>query len=199
MQSNEGQKIRVLCISIVLSLCVCVQLLSHVWFFAVPWTVVRQAPLSMELSRQEHWSGLPFPPPWDLPDPGIKTTSPASPGLAGGLFTTSATWEAQYGLCRHWRKKSLNKSLRWSIPNIFNEGGFTMQNSCVLVHCQEAKLDAFFRCPPSWSFSQGSLVTHATKGKWSQEDNMNWIHPELRLETGPIFCLMLYVTLINMN
>ena len=106
-QRNEGKKIRVLCISIVLFLCVCVQWLSHVQFFEVPWTVVHQATLSMELSRQEYWSGLPFPPPWDLPDPGIKTTSPTSPGLAGGFFTTSGTWEARYGLCRHQRKKIL--------------------------------------------------------------------------------------------
>ena len=42
-----------------------------------------QAPLSMGSSRKEHWSGLPFPPPGDLPDPGIDTASPASPSLAG--------------------------------------------------------------------------------------------------------------------
>src|SRR5574337_1098638 len=45
--------------------------------FVTPWTVACQAPLSMELSRQEYWSGLPFPPPGDLPDPGIKPGSPA--------------------------------------------------------------------------------------------------------------------------
>ena len=42
-----------------------------------PWTVARQAPLSMGFSRQEYWSGLPFPSPGDLPDPGIKPGSPA--------------------------------------------------------------------------------------------------------------------------
>ena len=42
-----------------------------------PWTVTQQAPLSMGLSRQEYWSGLPFPSPWDLPDPGIEPRSPA--------------------------------------------------------------------------------------------------------------------------
>ena len=51
------------------------------------------APLSMEFSRQEYWSGLPFPPPEDLPDPGIKPASPTSAALAGGLLTTSATLE----------------------------------------------------------------------------------------------------------
>ena len=50
-----------------------------------PWTVAHQASLSMGFSRQEYWSGLPFPSPEDLPDPGIKLTSPA---LAGRFFTT---------------------------------------------------------------------------------------------------------------
>ena len=52
------------------------------------------APLSMEFSRQEYWSGLPCPLLGDLPNPGIKPTSLMSPALAGGFFTTSATWEA---------------------------------------------------------------------------------------------------------
>ena len=46
--------------------------MSCVWLFASPWTVAHQAPLSMGFSRQEYWSGLPFPPPRDLPDPGIR-------------------------------------------------------------------------------------------------------------------------------
>ena len=59
---------------------------SHVQLFATPWTVARQAPLSMGFFRQEYWSGLP--PPWDLPDPGIEPMSPVSPSLAGIFFTT---------------------------------------------------------------------------------------------------------------
>ena len=59
--------------------------LSRVRLFATLWTEVHQAPLSMGVSRQEHWSGLPFPPPGDLHDPGIE---PASPALAGEFFTT---------------------------------------------------------------------------------------------------------------
>ena len=50
---------------------------SYVQLFATPWTAVYWAPLSMEFSRQEYWSGLPFPSPGDLPDPGIKPGSPA--------------------------------------------------------------------------------------------------------------------------
>ena len=48
----------------------------------------------MGFSRQEYWSELPFPMMEDLPDPGIKPVSLMSPALAGGFFTTSATWEA---------------------------------------------------------------------------------------------------------
>ena len=47
-----------------------------------------QVPLSMELSRQEYWGGLPFSPPRDLPNPGIELVSPEYPALAGGFFTT---------------------------------------------------------------------------------------------------------------
>ena len=58
-------------------LCVCGQLLSHVWLFATPWIIAHQAPLSMGFPRQEYWSWLPFPSLADLPDPGIKPASPA--------------------------------------------------------------------------------------------------------------------------
>ena len=54
-----------------------VKLLSRVQLFVTPWTVAHQAPPYMEFSRQEYWSGLPFPSPGDLPNPGIETRSPA--------------------------------------------------------------------------------------------------------------------------
>ena len=54
-----------------------VKSLSRVQLFGILWTVAHQAPLSMGFSRQEYWSGLPFPPPGDLPDPGIEPRSPA--------------------------------------------------------------------------------------------------------------------------
>ena len=63
-------------------------LLTRVILFAVPWTRAQQPPLSMGFSRQEYWSGLPFPTPQDLPDPGMEPTSPVSPALAGKFFTT---------------------------------------------------------------------------------------------------------------
>ena len=65
-----------------------VQSLSRVRLFETPWTAAHQAPLSVEFSRQEYWSGLPFPTPGDLPDPEIKLASLASPALAGRFFTT---------------------------------------------------------------------------------------------------------------
>ena len=71
------------------ALCACV--LSHfcrVRLFVTPWTVARQAPLSMGFPRQAYWSGLPFPSPEDLAHPGIEPQSLVSPALAGGFFTT---------------------------------------------------------------------------------------------------------------
>ena len=59
-----------------------------------PMDIDLQAPLSMELSRQEYCSGLPFASPGNLPDPGMEPMSLVSPTLAGGFFTTSFTWEA---------------------------------------------------------------------------------------------------------
>ena len=72
-------------------------MLSHyrcVWLFAALWTIAHQAPLSMGLSRQEYWSGLPFPSPGDLPDPGIEPEFLTSAALADRSFTTSASWKA---------------------------------------------------------------------------------------------------------
>ena len=74
----------------------CARMLSHGQLSATPWTVACQAPLSMGLSRQEYWSGLPCPSPGDLPNPGIEPTSFVSPALAGGFFTTEppGNWKA---------------------------------------------------------------------------------------------------------
>ena len=63
-------------------------------FFVTPWTVDCHTPLSMGFSRQEYWSGLPCPPPGDLPNLGVEPVSLLSPAVAGGFSITSATWEA---------------------------------------------------------------------------------------------------------
>ena len=67
---------------------------SHVQLFVTLWTVSRQAPLTMGLSRQEYWSRLPCPPPGDLPYSEVKPRSLMSPVLAGEFFTTGIIWEA---------------------------------------------------------------------------------------------------------
>ena len=71
----------------------CAQSLSRVQLFLTLWTVACQASLSMGFPSQEYWSGLPFPPPGDLPNPGVKPVSLMPPALKGGFFTTSTTWD----------------------------------------------------------------------------------------------------------
>ena len=77
--------------------CACVlSHFSHFPLFATLWTIAHQVPLSMGFFRQGYWSGLPFPPPGSLPDPGIEPASHVAPALADRFFTTSATWEAHH-------------------------------------------------------------------------------------------------------
>ena len=71
--------------------CVQAKSLQSCLTLTTPWTVAHQAPLSVGISRQDDWRGLPFLPPGDLPHPRIKSTSLASPALAGAFSTTSAT------------------------------------------------------------------------------------------------------------
>ena len=61
-----------MCACMCVCVCACAELFSHVRLSATPWSITRQAPLSVEFSKQEYWSGLPFPIPGDLPDPGIE-------------------------------------------------------------------------------------------------------------------------------
>ena len=87
----------------------------------------------MGFSRQEYWSGLPCPPPEHLPDPGIQPTSLISLVLAGGFFTTSATWEALFGY---------NQTLKWlSIAGLWNRHNFNEQLSVgsINVWCRKKK------------------------------------------------------------
>ena len=83
---------------------------------ATPWTVAHQAPLSIECSRQGYWSGLPFPSPGDLLDPGIEPTSFMPPALAGGFFTTSTTWEAWPSQRRPFNFKVITVRVFVSVP-----------------------------------------------------------------------------------
>ena len=102
----------------------CVRVLSHfsrVRLFSALWTVACQAPLSLGFSRQDHWSGLPCPPPGDLPHPGTEPESLMFPVLAGGFFTTSAIWEASgwYTAIDNWNKiRTCRKSLKWQLTSL---------------------------------------------------------------------------------
>ena len=83
---------------------------SHAWLYMTLWTIACQTSLSKGFPRQEYWSGLPFPSPGDLPDPGIELMSPA---LAGGFITTNATWEAQNNMEVPEKVKNSTCPLRW--------------------------------------------------------------------------------------
>ena len=83
------QRVQDVCSSRVVKECVCLSL-SHVQLFATPWKVAHQAPLSVEFSRQEYWSGLPFPSPGDLSNPGIK---PGSPSLQAVSMREHSRWQ----------------------------------------------------------------------------------------------------------
>ena len=90
---------------------------SRARLFASLWMVACQAPLSVGFSRQEYWSGLPCPPPGDLPDPGIKPMSLLSLALAGRFFITSTTEETLQGSflerhkCRFFLKKRTSTTM----------------------------------------------------------------------------------------
>ena len=77
----------VICRNSASCMCMHAKLLSCVWFFATLWSIAYRAPLFMGFARQKYWSGLPCPPPGDLPDTGIELPSPA---LVGRFFTTEA-------------------------------------------------------------------------------------------------------------
>ena len=76
-----------------------VKLLNHVRLFATLWTVACQASPSMGFCMQEYWSGLPFPPPGDLPDPGIEPASPAFPALQADFLPLSHQGSPQTVYC----------------------------------------------------------------------------------------------------
>ena len=82
--------------------------LSRVQLFVTPWTVAYQAPLSIGFSRQECWSGLPFPSPGDLPDPGIE---PGSPTLLADALPSEPPGKPHYSKANHGQKVVLSQVL----------------------------------------------------------------------------------------
>ena len=126
---------------------------SHVWLCVTPWTVVYQTSLSMEFPKQEYWSGLPFPSPGNLPNPGIELSSPVSPALADSLplCGTSAFSKSSLYIWKFLVHVLLNPSLK-----NFEHNLFSMQNEC--------------NCMVVWAFFGTALL-------WDW--NENWPFPVL--------------------
>ena len=118
------------------SLCL---VLGRVWLFATPWTVACQAPLSMQISQARilEWVSISFT--RGSSDPGIEPASLESPALAGGLFTTSATWEVPPSpegpempeYCSKWSRKSLSCVWLFATPWTYSPWNSPGQNTGV--------------------------------------------------------------------
>ena len=128
----------------------CAQLLSHVRLFVKPWTVTHQALPSVRFSRQECWSGLPFPSPCDLPNPGTQPEFPASPALGGRFFITEPlgkSWAETKSTCR--LQVTANNSL-FSLTSWITtarSSNWTVRVTYLLIFCKSIyqKLVQFFK------------------------------------------------------
>ena len=98
-------------------MCTCLRMRTYaqlslpVQLFATPWTIAHQVPLPMEFSRQEYWSGLPFPKPVDLPNPGLEPVSLVSSTLAGGFLTTAPPESKPLSFLKHSKRCECTLSL----------------------------------------------------------------------------------------
>ena len=121
-----------------------VKLLSHVWPFATLWTVACQDPPSMEFSRREYRSGLPFPSPGDLPDSGIELRSPALQGLFTG-WATRQSWVQSLGQEDPLEKGMATHSsiLVWKIPGAEKPGGLQSMELQTVEHNWETNTFTF--------------------------------------------------------
>ena len=143
------------------------KLLHHVRLFANQWAVVHQALLSMGFSRQAYWSGLPFPPPRDLPDPGIEPTPPVSLALQVGSLLLEPWGKPLwlfFSLCLVWlfttpwavaRQAPLSSTVCWSLLRFMSVESVMLSNHLILA--------ALFFClpslPASGSFPMSQLFT----------------------------------------
>ena len=126
--------------------------LSCIWLFVTPGTVAHQAPLFMGFFRQERWSGLLFPPPGNLPDPGIKCTSPASLALQADSFTVEPTTAmiiiSEVGLpselFKHWVSvcrssfwwRCVQDYIPWSAPTLTGSAMTTDSVASIQLTCK---------------------------------------------------------------
>ena len=141
---------------------------SHVWLFVTLWTIAHQAPLSTGFSRQEYWSGLPFPSPRDLPNPGIEPASLASLPLAGRFFATSAIWETH--------KSTIDNCYLKRILLIFWSKFFKIDffNSLDSLDCFFISLIFFWL----FEFRSKSTVTSREVTFWREENSLQRTNKE---------------------
>ena len=138
---------------------------AHVRLFGTLWMVAYQAPLSRGFSRQEYWSGLPCPPPGDLPDPGIESMSLTSPALVGSL-PLSATWESE-------KQKSLSCVC---ILSIYIQSVYCIHTDCIVWGILRARILEWVAFPFSRGSSQPgdqTQVSHIAGGfftSWATRD-----------------------------
>ena len=140
-----------------LCVCVCARTLSCVQLFVTPWTVALPAPLSMGVSMQEYWNGLPFPIPGDLPNPGIELTSLEFPALADRFFTTSATWGWTIWVWAHWNH-SFDMHLTYLGPIFWVSSGLTSSHRWLWYPCLLLWQEIFHFSVPSKTIWHGPYV-----------------------------------------
>ena len=126
-----------------------------------PWTVAHQAPLSMEFSMQEYWTGLPCPPPGDLPNPGMESKSLTSPSSADRFFTTSTTWEARRTVQSFLKKLKLPYDAAIPPPGIHPEKTTIQKDICTPVFSA-----ALFTIARTWKQPKRSSTEEEIKKMW---------------------------------
>ena len=144
---------------------------SHVWLFVTLWTVVHQAVLPKGLFRQEYWSGLPFPTPGDLSNPGTEHAPPVSPAPAGEFFTTEPPG------------KPFKPSTLWQFVTVGNS--YLDKLVVVQPHFQvEIRVWCLNenRLESSWCQAHGSFALHAWALGWPGKGEKGY---HMRLPRGP--------------
>ena len=152
-------------------MCSCVCTSSVVSDAVTPWIVARQAPLPIEFSRKEYWSGLPFPPLGDLPNPGIEPASLNSLVLADWFFTNWATWEA---LCVK-MSKYFFLSKTW-VPPAFKINRINLLALWYLVNLLRYLLWAYF---PYYNWCMEETLTENTQEKKERKGRKRQTHRQI--------------------
>ena len=159
---------------------VVVQSLSCVWLFVTPRTGTHQAPLSMRFPRQESWSGLPFPSPRGLPDPGIE---PVSPVLAGGFFTAEPPGKSIWVVTGQWFWTEREERF-YTYPRNFPGGSDAKESACSAGDI--GLIPGLGRSPVkgnAYPFQYSCLENPMDRGAWwattacgVAESENNWAH-----------------------